>query len=120
MENGQRRALLTILGVAEDGGSFVLLMGLVLVGLAALACFYCKVYDPVKVCCIKLYHRYKRGPRDEQAPPPERSPPPEREHWYLNRTLKIDRKDRDELGPVADVKGLQGGWYGARNGGFNV
>ena len=77
MENGQRRALLTILGVAEDGGSFVLLMGLVLVGLAALACFYCKVYDPVKVCCIKLYHRYKRGPRDEQAPPPERSPPPE-------------------------------------------
>lgn len=44
----------------------------------------------------------------------------QREHWYLNRTLKIDRKDRDELGPVSDIKGLQGGWYGARNGGFNV
>lgn len=43
-----------------------------------------------------------------------------RRHWYLNKTLQIDRRDRDELGPVGERGGLQGGWYGAKNGGFNV
>lgn len=46
----------------------------------------------------------------------------QREHWYLNRTLAIDMKDMKELGPVSGQggTGLQGGWYGAWNGGIRV
>lgn len=42
----------------------------------------------------------------------------QREHWYLNRTLAIDKRDEEELGPIGRGTGLQGGWYGAWNGGI--
>ncbi|CAN0336195.1 unnamed protein product [Hapterophycus canaliculatus] len=66
----------------------------------------------VTKCCAK-------EPKKAPAPPPDDAPT-ERRHWYLNRTLQIDRVDRHELGPHAERKGLQGGWYGARNGGFDA
>lgn len=44
----------------------------------------------------------------------------QRNHWYLNKTLAIDQRDRSELGPIAQSQQLKGGWYGAKNGGFAV
>lgn len=74
METGQKRILLDIFD-GEDG--FILLLGLILVGLTALACFYCHVYDPLKQWCIKTYIWLKGGPKDKRPQPPERTPPPE-------------------------------------------
>ncbi|CAN0437886.1 unnamed protein product [Ectocarpus sp. 12 AP-2014] len=117
----ERRALFDVLGVSEDDGAYVLIAGLILAGLTFMACCYCKVYDPLRKWSIKTYNRCcKKQPNAAAPPPPEPATAEERRHWYLNQTLQIDRADRDELGPQGARTGLKGGWYGARNGGFDV
>eukprot|EP00903_Cladosiphon_okamuranus_P008020 g7737.t1 len=116
-----QRALFEVFGVGEGDGVYVLICGLILGGLTFTACCYCKVYDPLRLWCLKKTKDCcKRKPKPPAEPEPETPPTPDRRHWYLNQTLQIDRRDRDELGPVGERAGLQGGWYGAKNGGFDV
>ncbi|CAM9389798.1 unnamed protein product [Pylaiella littoralis] len=117
----QQRSLLELFTVSEDDGVYVLIAGLVLVGLTVIACCYCNVYDPLRLWTIKKAKQYcTKKPKAPPPPPPDPPMTPERRHWYLNRTLKIDGEDREELGPQGLKTGLRGGWYGARNGGFDV
>lgn len=115
------RGLFELFGIQDDDGGYVAVIGLILLCIAVLGCFYCKVYDPIKLWCQKKYKRWcVRGPRAVPPPPPGAEIPPERNHWYLNKTLAIDQRDRSELGPITQSQQLQGGWYGAKNGGFGV
>lgn len=65
---GERpRELVTILGVDEDSGAFVLVAGIVLILLTVCACCYCKLYDPIKKCTIKCCERCKRQKATAEA-----------------------------------------------------
>lgn len=75
-ENG--RSLFEIWGVSEDSGSYVIVIGLILVGIAVLACCYCKVYDPAKLYTIKCCKKFcSKKPRLKPPPPPEVQTPEE-------------------------------------------
>lgn len=78
MEEEQRRALVSLFGVEEDDGMYVLIVGIILAGIAFLACFYCKVYDPTKRYCIKKWRKYcTMVPLDEPPATPDTPRTPE-------------------------------------------
>lgn len=77
-EQQQQRFLAEWLGVDEDSGLYVLVAGIVLLGLTFLACFYCKVYDPIKLWCIKMHKKHcTKKPKAVAAVPPGTPPTPE-------------------------------------------
>lgn len=78
-EQGRRgvRELFSVLGVEEDDGAYVLIIGIIFMGIMVIGCCYCKVYDPTKAWCAKKYKRYcTRRPKAPKQPPP-RTPPAE-------------------------------------------
>lgn len=78
MAQDERRAAAELFGVQEDDGLYVLIAGIVLIGLTVLACCYCKVYDPIKHWCIKSYKKWcTRKPRAPRPPRPGAPPTPE-------------------------------------------
>lgn len=48
-----QRALIELFGVGEEDGVLVLICGLILGGLTFTAYCYCKVYDPLRLWCVK-------------------------------------------------------------------
>lgn len=71
MEEEDRRELLSIIGVTEDDGLYVLIAGFIFLGLTVVACCYCKVYDPIKTCVVKGLKKCKKKPKEAKAPPPD-------------------------------------------------
>ena len=66
------------LGVDEDSGLYVLIAGIVLLGLTFLACVYCKVYDPIKLWCIKMHKKHcTKKPKEPAAKRPGTPSTPE-------------------------------------------
>lgn len=48
-----QRDLFEVFGVTDDEGALVLICGLILGGLTFTACCYLKLYDPLRLWCIK-------------------------------------------------------------------
>lgn len=70
----QHRTLIEVFGVGEEDGVYVLIAGMVLIGLTVIACCYCKVYDPCKTCYIKMYKRCCARKPKAVKPPAEEAP----------------------------------------------
>lgn len=80
----QERFLAEWLGVDEDSGLYILVAGIVLLGLTFMACFYCKVYDPIKLWCIKMHKKHcTKKPKAEAAQAPGTPPTPEVKPLFL-------------------------------------
>lgn len=63
-----QRAL--IFGVQEDEGAYVVVVGIIFVGIAVLGCAYCRVYDPLKLWCWKKLQKcLEKKPRPDGPPP---------------------------------------------------
>lgn len=76
-----QRALIEVFGVGEDDGVYVLICGLVLAGATFIACCYCKVYDPLKLWCIKKIEACnKKKPTPAAEPEKEIAGTPEVRH----------------------------------------
>lgn len=71
------RALFEIFGVDEDDGAYLIIIGFVFLGIATIGCFYCKVYDPLRLWLIDTCRKLcERKPKDK-APPRQEGQPPE-------------------------------------------
>ncbi len=68
------RTLIEVFGVGEEEGVYVLIAGMILVGLTVIACCYCKVYDPLKTWYIKTYKRCCTKKPKAPKPPAEEAP----------------------------------------------
>lgn len=69
------RKLFSVLGVDEDDGAYVLIIGIIFMGIMVIGCCYCKVYDPTKIWCAKKYKRYcTRRPKAPKQPRPPTPP----------------------------------------------
>lgn len=71
-----QRSLFEVFGVTEDDGAYVVFIGLLLVGIAVLACFYCKIYDPTRIWCTKKWKKWC-SKKERDAPPPRPRTPTE-------------------------------------------
>lgn len=92
----QRRVLASWLGVDEDSGLYVLIAGVVLLGLTFLSCCYCKVYDPIKLWCIKYHKKHcTKKPKAAVAKRPGTPPTPEvrgqKFRFFINRSFTCVR-----------------------------
>lgn len=70
-----QRALFELFGVTEDDGVYVLIAGLILIVFSVVGCCYCKVYDPLRVFCVKKITKWcAKKPKKPPAPPPDDAP----------------------------------------------
>lgn len=74
-QHHHQRALLEVFGVDEGGGVYVLICGLILGGLTITACCYCKVYDPLRLWCVKTIKHYCKRKSKPPAEPEREAPP---------------------------------------------